>query len=146
MIARFLVAISLLSIFCLCSCDGEEETLPKINTPIIDSSLIKKNDIDTTKPVAYETEYQAMERKLRSLPQIKRSSKDQTDNKKENLKSKIVDFKGDSLYSIKFGNKIDTNFVTEYEFYIHKKTKEVKVYDRGEDRMIPLDEWKKNEE
>jgi hypothetical protein len=65
-------------------------------------------------------------------------------NKKAKLISKIVDNKQDSLFSIKMGLKVDTAFLQKYEFYINKKTKQISVYDIGEDRLIPINEW--NEE
>lgn len=129
------------------ACDFETDTIPKVTPPKMDS--VNTTDIPKTqerKPRVESTDYALYEQKLKNLPQIINANKELKSQNKELLRSKIVDAKRDSLFSIKFGKTIDTNFISEYEFYINKKTKRIKVYDKGEDRMIPLEDWKKMNE
>ncbi|HTF80937.1 MAG TPA: hypothetical protein VL947_04415 [Cytophagales bacterium] len=137
----FLAILSMLA-----SCDPEMETLPKKDTLKVDTSVVsipKKSNPPVTPP---DNGYSAFEIKLKNLPQVIHTNTELKKQNKEPLKTKIVDIKSDSLFSIKFGKTLDTNFIAEYEFYIHKKTKVISVYDKGEDRMITLEEWQKMNE
>jgi hypothetical protein len=142
---RIKVSLVIISVFFV-ACDMETDTLPKADVPKIDSSKIKLPKNPDVKPHVLENEYAAYEIKLKNLPQIVHANTDRKSMKKSPLKTKIVDKKNDTLFSVKFGQTIDTNFVSEYEFYINKKSKEISVYDKGEDRMIPLSEWQKMNE
>lgn len=139
--------IFVLGLCLLLGCEFETDTVPKVTPPKVDttnaSSVPKTQE---RKPKVEATDYTAYENKLKNLPQIVNANNELKSQNKELLKSKIVDEKKDSLFSIKFGKTLDTNFVSEYEFYINKKTKAIKVYDKGEDRMIPLEDWKKMNE
>lgn len=141
------IGICIVGVCLLCGCEFETDTIPKVTPPKVDST--NTSGIPKTqehKPKVEVTDYAVYENKLKNLPQIVNANKELKTQNKELLKSKIVDEKKDSLFSVKFGKTIDTNFVSEYEFYINKKTKGIKVYDKGEDRMIPLEEWKKMNE
>lgn len=139
------INLVVISVF-LVACDTETDTMPKTDVPKIDSSTIKTPNNPDIKPRVLGNEYKIYENKLRNLPQIVHANTDLKGMNRDPLKTKIVDNKGDTLFSVKFGQIIDTNFVSEYEFYINKKSKEISVYDRGEDRMIPLSEWQKMNE
>lgn len=138
---RYVLAIVIFFLFI--SCETETESVPKYDPPKIDSSQVKGEEkLVEPKPLSIDNNYAFYEEKLKTLPQVIRSNNELKSQNKDILKTKVVDKKSDSLFSIKFGRLIDTNFISQYEFYINKKSKAITVYDRGEDRMIPLDEWK----
>jgi hypothetical protein len=131
----------------LFSCrDESEENIPTKPAIIDTVPKIDTNKVVVDKAVEHANPYKIYEDKIFEQPIIKTMNKDLAKLGKAKLFSKINDSPKDSVFSIKLGTKIDTSFVQKYEFFIHKKSKVISVYDVGEDRLIPLSEWSAEEQ
>lgn len=140
---KFLLVIAFTLFLSSCA-DEAKETVPAKPLPLVDTLEKVKSKPKDNIEKSIINPYLPFEKKILEHKYIEGLNAELVKKHKPKLISKIIDNKQDSLFSIKLGEKVDTAFLQKFEFFINKKTKQISVYDVGEDRLIPISEW--NEE
>ncbi len=156
-VVYLLTVISMATILVSCDFgdDGENKRPNPIDSLSLDSSK-NKNNTTTKHIVAIDTSLKdtsiqgQLTAAILKLPELKREALllDSTSKGKTKLAATLSDtpLETDNLYNVKVSEKTGNESKVRYDFYIDKDTREIKLYDAGEDRLITLDEWRKSNE
>lgn len=147
-----LITLALLAYGCDFGNDSENKPPVHIDSSLFDSTKIKEGtgkkhlaEIDTSlKDTSTQAQLCAA---IMKLPELKKEAFliDSLSKGKRLLTAVLNDkpMESESLFNVQVIEKEGNMVKPRFDFYIHKDTREIKIYDAGEDRLISLDEWRK---
>ncbi len=145
------ICLFLLSCSMLTSCDYFSETEEPLDRRYLDSleNANKKPIIDTVATVepkekeVYVSPEIRVQRLIMALPEVKKTVLKFQGKKRIYPELAQKPSEDDPYYSVSVVDDDTVSGKTYYQFYIDPKTNKIRIYDSGEDRLVPIEEWRK---